>query len=147
MNGLKIRGVIFALFLGAALISAAGAEGTAGEGAEFLDQDRFAEEIYDFRSGGTWDYQGEIPAIVDFYAEWCGPCRLMAPILDELADEYRGRVRIIKIDVDENRQVSGAFGIQSVPSLLFIPEEGKPTMAVGYRDKEALREIIQELLL
>lgn len=94
-----------------------------------------------------WKYLGDKPAIIDFYATWCGPCRQIAPVLEELAAEYGGQIYIYKIDTDKERELAAAFGIRSIPSLLFIPLEGKPQMAQGALPKESFKEAIDNFLL
>lgn len=97
-------------------------------------------------SAAEWKYLGDKPAIVDFYADWCGPCRAIAPFLEELAAEYGDRIYIYKVDVDNEQELASAFGIRSIPSLLFIPMEGKPQM-LGGGSKEDLKKQIDEILL
>lgn len=94
-----------------------------------------------------WKFLGERPALIDFYAIWCGPCKMLAPVLDELAGEYEGKVDIYKIDVDAEEELAALFGIRSVPSLLFIPMTGSPQMAQGAMPKHALKDAIQKVLL
>lgn len=94
-----------------------------------------------------WKFLGERPAIIDFYATWCGPCKMLAPVLDELAAEYEGQIDIYKVNVEEEEELSALFGIRSVPSILFIPMEGQPQMAQGAMPKPALKEAIHSVLL
>ena len=94
-----------------------------------------------------WKFLGERPALIDFYATWCGPCKMLAPVLDELADEYAGQVDIYKVNVDEEEELAALFGIRSVPSLLFVPMNGTPQMAQGALPKKNLKEAIQNVLL
>lgn len=94
-----------------------------------------------------WKFLGERPAIIDFYATWCGPCKMLAPVLDELAAEYEGQINIYKVNVEEEEELSALFGIRSVPSILFIPMEGQPQMAQGAMPKPALKEAIHSVLL
>lgn len=94
-----------------------------------------------------WKFLGERPALIDFYATWCGPCKMLAPVLDELAEEYEGKVDIYKIDVDAEEELAALFGIRSVPSLLFVPMAGSPQMAQGAMPKHALKDAIQKVLL
>lgn len=94
-----------------------------------------------------WKYEGDKPAIVDFYADWCGPCKMVAPILDELAKEYDGQIVIYKVDTEKEQELAGAFGIRSIPSILFIPMEGKPEMAQGAMPKASFKKAIDEFLL
>jgi thioredoxin len=94
-----------------------------------------------------WKYLGDKPAIIDFYADWCGPCRAVAPILEELAAEYGDKIYIYKIDTEREKELAGAFGIRSIPSLLFIPMKGQPQMAQGALPKSELKKAIDEVLL
>ena len=94
-----------------------------------------------------WKYLGDKPAIIDFYADWCGPCRAIAPSLEELADEYGGKIYIYKVDTEKEQELAGVFGIRSIPSLLFIPMTGKPQMAQGALPKKDLKKAIDEFLL
>ena len=106
------------------------------------------EKVYNFeKNPDEWKYEGDKPAIVDFYATWCGPCKMVAPILDELAKEYDGQIVIYKVDTDKETELARAFGIRSIPSILFIPMNGKPEMAQGALPKEAFKKAIDELLL
>ena len=114
---------------------------------EHLTKASFKEKVFDFETKKEWSYQGELPAIVDFYAEWCGPCKMLGPILDKLAEEYTGRIVIYKVDTDKEGELAATFGIMSVPSLLFIPLKGQPQMAVGVLSKEAFHKAIDQVLL
>jgi len=113
---------------------------------EKLDKKGFTEKIFDFDSEKEWKYRGELPAIVDFYADWCGPCKMVTPILEKLADEYKGKLAIYKVDTDKEQELAGAFGIMSIPSLLFIPQKGEPQMARGALNREAFEKAIVEIL-
>ncbi len=113
---------------------------------EQLTKDTFKEKIFDYEKNSDWNYKGALPAIIDFYADWCGPCKMIAPVLTELSDEYAGKVNIYKVNTDQEPELSGAFGIQSVPSLLFIPVDDKPQMAAGALPKQAFQEIIRDVL-
>ena len=94
-----------------------------------------------------WKFLGERPALIDFYATWCGPCKMLAPVLDELAAEYEGKVDIYKVDVDAEEELAALFGIRSVPSLLFVPMTSSPQMAQGAMPKHALKDAIRKVLL
>lgn len=94
-----------------------------------------------------WKYLGDKPAIIDFYADWCGPCKAIAPVLEELAGQYEGEIYIYKVNTEEEQELSSLFGIRSIPSLLFIPMEGQPQMAQGAAPKPELEKAIKEILL
>ena len=113
---------------------------------EHLTKQAFLEKIFDYENEAEWKFKGEVPAIVDFYADWCGPCRMVAPILQQLSQEYEGRVNFYKIDTEKEQELAAVFGIRSIPSLLFIPKEGKPQMAMGALPKETLIQVIQDVL-
>lgn len=94
-----------------------------------------------------WEYLGDKPAIVDFYASWCGPCKMIAPILEELAEEYKDQIYIYKINTEQEQELAAAFGIRSIPTLLFIPMDGQPQMAQGAMPKTSFKEAIEKVLL
>ena len=98
---------------------------------EHLNLETFKEKVLDYETSQEWDYKGELPAIIDFYADWCGPCRKVAPIMVELAKEYKDKIVIYKVDTEDQKQLAGLFGIKSIPSILFIPQEGQPQMSTG----------------
>lgn len=105
-----------------------------------LTKTEFSEKIANLDSAiSEWHYLGSRPAIVDFYATWCGPCRTLAPILEELSEEYAGEVDIYKVDIDREQELAAAFGVRSVPTLLFIPARGMPQMATGHCQGDAAR--------
>jgi len=112
-----------------------------------LTKDKFIKEIFDYENNKEWKFEGELPAVVDFYADWCQPCKMVAPIIEELSTEYEGKVNFFKVDTEAQQELAGAFGIQSIPSLLFIPVDGKPQMAAGALPKEQLIEVIEKELL
>jgi thioredoxin len=107
----------------------------------------FKDKIFDYEQGNEWEYKGQLPAIIDFYADWCGPCRSIAPVLDELSNEYNGKLLIFKIDTDKEAELSNLFGIQSIPTFLFIPVQGTPMMQKGAIPKNAFKQVIEERLL
>lgn len=111
-----------------------------------LTSETFNEKVYDMTKEGG-NYLGSKPAIVDFTATWCGPCQRIAPILNELALEYKNKIVIYKVDVDKNADLAKAFNISSIPALLFIPMEGEPVMLVGARDKARFKQDIDKILL
>lgn len=107
----------------------------------------FLKKVYDFeKNPDEWKYLGSQPAIVDFYADWCGPCRQLSPVLDELAKEYSGKLTIYKVNVDNERELATFFGIRSIPTLLFIPMKGKPQRSLGALSKTELKGIIKDVL-
>lgn len=107
----------------------------------------FKEKIFNWETEADWKYLGELPAIIDFYAEWCGPCKMIAPLLEELSDEYKGKIIIYKVDTDVEQDLSAVFGIQSIPTMLFIGADGEPMMQPGALPKHVLKKIIEEKLL
>lgn len=113
-----------------------------------LTKAEFLERVANYESTPTeWKYLGDKPAIVDFYADWCGPCKSIAPILEELATEYADDLYIYKINTEEEPELSAAFGIRSIPTLLFVPMEGAPQMAMGAMPKASFKQAINEVLL
>lgn len=114
---------------------------------EHLTKETFLEKVFDFENKKEWEFQGELPAVIDFYADWCGPCKMVAPIVEELSKEYEGKVNFYKIDTEEQQELAAAFGIQSIPSILFIPLEGKPQMAAGALPKETFKQVLDDELL
>ncbi|BDQ03259.1 thioredoxin [Ignavibacterium sp.] len=114
---------------------------------EHLTKETFLEKVFDYEKNQEWKYQGELPALIDFWAPWCGPCRMVGPILEELSEEYEGKIKVYKVNTDEEQELGAVFGIRSIPSLLFIPVDGQPKMAVGALPKEALKQAIEKELL
>jgi thioredoxin len=113
-----------------------------------LDKELFKQLVMDYeKNPREWVYEGDKPAVIDFYADWCRPCRMIAPIMEELAAEYEGQVNIYKIDTEEQRELASVFGITSLPTVLFVPAEGKPSAQKGALPKESYKKIIDEFLL
>lgn len=113
-----------------------------------LNKADFLSKVYNYEKNQTqWVYEGNKPAIIDFYADWCGPCRKVSPILKELAEQYKNDIIVYKINVDNEKELAAAFGIQSIPTLLFIPTSGKPQLAQGAMSKEEFVEQIDNFLL
>ena len=113
-----------------------------------MNKQMFMDKVFDYTTGATeWKYQGEKPCVIDFYATWCGPCRMVAPILKDLAKEYGDSIVIYKVDTDKEKELSMAMGIQSLPTIVFIPQTGQPQMIVGAADKATFRRAIDEVLL
>ena len=112
-----------------------------------LTKEDFQLKVFDFEKEQEWKYAGELPAIIDFYADWCGPCKAIAPVLEELSTEFEGKLLIYKIDTEKEQELSGMFGIQSIPTLLFIPLNGNPIIQQGALPKNTLKQLIEERLL
>ncbi|MBI4535915.1 MAG: thioredoxin [Ignavibacteriae bacterium] len=115
--------------------------------AEQLTKQTFLEKVFNFEKNKEWKFEGDLPCVIDFWAPWCGPCRAIAPVIEALSKEYAGKVNFYKVNTDEEQELAGAFGIRSIPSLLFVPLEGKPKMAVGALPKEQLKEAVEDELL
>jgi len=112
---------------------------------EYLTLETFKEKVFDFEKSQEWKFEGELPCIIDFYADWCGPCKMVAPILEELSNEYKGKVNVYKVDTEDQRELAGMFGIQSIPSLLFVPKDGQPQMAMGALPKETFKKAFKDV--
>ena len=113
---------------------------------ENLTTETFKEKVFDFEAGEEWTFKGERPAVIDFYADWCGPCKTVAPILEELSTEYDGKVDIYKVNTEDEHELAGMFGIQSIPSILFIPMGEQPQMAQGALPKESFKTAFKDVL-
>lgn len=114
---------------------------------EHLTKETFLEKVFNYEKNTDWKFEGTLPCIIDFYADWCGPCKMVAPILEELAVEYAGKINIYKIDTEAEQELAGAFGIRSIPSMLFVPMANQPQMSVGALPKDALIKAIGDVLL
>ncbi len=113
-----------------------------------LNKQEFLEKVFNYeKNKDTWFFEGDLPVIVDFYADWCGPCKMVAPILEELGQEYEGKIRIYKVNTDKERELASVFGIRSIPSVLFVPMKGKPQMTSGALPKTTFKQVIDEFLL
>ena len=113
---------------------------------EHLTSETFKNKVFDFEINKEWKFEGPLPALVDFYADWCGPCKMVAPVLEELAGEYSGKLDIYKVNTEEQRELASLFGIQSIPSLLFIPKDGQPQMSTGALPKDSLKQAFKDVL-
>lgn len=110
-----------------------------------LTSTEFKEKVFDYDKSDTWAFKGSRPAIIDFYADWCGPCKRLIPVLEELSKQYEGKLDIYKVNIDTEQDVANTFGIMSVPSLLFAPMTGEPQMAQGALPKDILEQAIQDV--
>ena len=113
---------------------------------EHLTKETFKSKVFDFEKNTDWKFEGDKPAVIDFYADWCGPCKMVAPILEELAKEYDGKINIYKVDTEAEQELAGMFGIRSIPSILFVPMDDKPQMAAGALPKDSFKEAFKEVL-
>lgn len=113
---------------------------------ELLTKETFFEKVFDFEKNKEWKFEGEIPCIIDFYADWCGPCKMIAPILEELGKDYKGKVNIYKVDTEAQKELAAAFAIRSIPSMLMVPMTGQPQMAQGALPKAEIERIIKDVL-
>lgn len=114
---------------------------------EHLTKQTFLDKVFNYEQNKEWNYAGELPCIIDFYADWCGPCKMVAPILEELSNEYAGQINIYKVDTEAEQELAAVFGIRSIPSLLFCPKNERPQMAQGALPKPSLIEAINGVLL
>ena len=110
-----------------------------------LTSETFKEKIFDYTTETEWKYKGDKPCVIDFYADWCRPCKMIAPILEDLSEEFKGEVLVYKVDTQHNREVAQAFGITSIPRVLFVPLEGQPYMVTGARGKEFYKAQMEKL--
>ncbi|MGD9977439.1 MAG: thioredoxin [Bacteroidales bacterium] len=113
---------------------------------EFLTLETFKAKVFDFEKNTEWKFEGDKPAIIDFYADWCGPCKMVAPVLEELSKEYDGKLNIYKVDTEAEQELASVFGIRSIPSLLFIPMNDQPQMAMGALPKDTFKKAFKDVL-
>jgi len=113
---------------------------------EFLNEADFKAKVFDYEKNKDWKYEGTVPCMIDFYADWCQPCKMVAPVLEELQADYGETIQIYKIDTEVERNLAGMFGVQSIPSLLFVPMEGQPQMAAGALPKETFEKAIADVM-
>jgi thioredoxin len=113
---------------------------------ENLTKATFLEKVFNYQENKEWKFEGNVPAIIDFYADWCGPCKMIAPILEELSEEYGDKINIYKVDTEAEQELSAAFGIRSIPSMLFCPMGEDPQMANGALPKAQMEKIIKDVL-
>jgi len=113
---------------------------------EELTVDTFKEKVFNFEKNKEWTFEGKLPVVIDFYADWCGPCKTVAPILEDLQKQYNDKVVVYKVNVDEQQELAGIFGVKSIPSILFVPTEGTPQMSMGALPKATFEKAFKEVL-
>ncbi len=113
---------------------------------ELLNKETFLKKVFNFEKNKEWKYEGDLPCIIDFYADWCGPCKMVAPILEQLSNEYEGKIHIYKIDTEVEQELAAAFAVKSIPTMLFVPMGEAPRMAQGALPKTKFEKIIGDFL-
>ncbi len=113
---------------------------------EHLTKETFLSKVFNYEKNKEWKFEGEKPCIIDFYADWCAPCKTVEPILEELASDFEGKLDFYKINTEEQQELAAAFGIRSIPSFLFVPAEGQPQMAMGALPKETFIKAFKDVL-
>lgn len=113
---------------------------------EHLTAETFKQKVFNYETNKDWKFEGDKPCVIDFYANWCSPCKTVAPILEELGKEYDGKMSIYKVNTEEQQELASVFGIRSIPSILFIPKEGQPQMSAGAMPKESFIRAFDEIL-
>ena len=111
-----------------------------------LSKQDFLDKVFNFEQSQDWDLKGDLPVIIDFYADWCGPCKMIAPVLEELSEEYQDRVIIYKVDTEKEQELAAAFGVRSIPSILFCPQGEQPQMAQGALPKQEFKQLFKDIL-
>ncbi len=112
---------------------------------EILNIETFKSKIFDFEASKDWLFKGYRPAIIDFYADWCGPCRALAPVLDEVSAQYSGKLDVYKVNTEISPELAALFGVRGIPAILFIPIKGEPAMSSGFIPKESFEKAISDL--
>jgi thioredoxin len=110
---------------------------------EQMNLDMFKSAVFNYETEKEWKFLGTKPAIIDFYADWCGPCKMVGPVLDKIADKYAGKLSVYKVNTDVEQELAGMFGVQSIPTLVFIPMEGTPMVSVGALPEKEIDKIVQ----
>jgi thioredoxin len=113
---------------------------------EHLTNEAFKQKVFNYPGATEWKFIGEQPCIVDFYATWCGPCKMLAPNLEKIAEKYKGKIKVYKVDVDKEKELAMAFNVQSIPTILFIPKADKPQLSQGYLSLDDLQKAVKEVL-
>ena len=113
---------------------------------EHLTAETFKQKVFNYEENKEWKFEGDKPCVIDFYADWCGPCKMVAPVLEELQEEYKDKLNIYKVNTEEQQELAGAFGIQSIPSILFVPMKKQPQMAMGALPKDSFIRAFEDVL-
>ena len=113
---------------------------------EHLTKESFMSKVFNYETNKEWKFEGKKPCVIDFYADWCGPCKMVAPVLEELAMDFEGKQDIYKINTEEEQELASVFGIRSIPSILFVPVTGQPQMAMGALPKETFIKAFKDVL-
>jgi thioredoxin len=113
---------------------------------EHLTRETFLSKVFNYEINKEWKFEGKKPCVIDFYADWCGPCKMVAPVLEELAKDFEGKVDIYKVNTEEEQELASVFGIRSIPSILFVPATGQPQMAMGALPKETFVKAFKDVL-
>ena len=114
---------------------------------KYMTTSQFKKEVFDYEKNAEWKYLGKRPMVIDFYTTWCGPCKRLAPIMEELSEKYKGKVDFYKIDIERDREPANRFDVTSIPQVLYVPMNGKPQKLIGLYPKEQIEEIIESFLL
>ncbi|MCX7953820.1 MAG: thioredoxin domain-containing protein [Bacteroidales bacterium] len=112
----------------------------------YLDTENFKKKVFNYTKEKTWNYKGEKPCIIDFYAEWCRPCKIISPYLDEISNVFKNKIYVYKVNIDKEKEVAQAFGISSIPAVLFVPIKGQPQLLIGAHPKEKYYSLIKNVL-
>ena len=113
---------------------------------EHLTKETFLNKVFNYEKNKEWKFEGEKPCIIDFYADWCGPCKIVSPVLEDLAKDFDGKIDVFKVNTEEEQELASAFGIRSIPSFLFVPSEGQPQMAMGALPKDTFVKAFKDVL-
>jgi thioredoxin 1 len=127
--------------------SSSGSKAETGKAVTTLTGESFRKLVFNYETNKEWKYEGDTPAIIDFYADWCPPCRQLSPLVEEIAKEYNGKIVVYKVDTDKEKDLAQSVGISNLPTLLYIPVSGKPQVTIGFIPKETIIKTISEVLL
>ena len=145
-NLFAIAASLLILLGSSAAAVASGGSNDKESGVITLDKDAFINQVFDYENNSEWNYKGDKPAIIDFYADWCGPCRKLSPLLEELQSDYNGKIQVYKVDTEKSKELAAAFGIQSLPTIVFVPMNEEPQAVLGFVPKEKLTQMVSNIL-